>query len=132
MGRTDGWGSASSPPLLKPAMSPQSSGFLGKEVDVTYVQEDGTTALTSTLQLEMDSNQNVWRKNPLADDEVTALTIRVIDHLVGAGIYVNRRTGLDNTALHAAAAWSSAAVVLFGARGRPQSHKQRLGLRSAS
>jgi Ankyrin repeats (many copies)/Ankyrin repeat len=83
---------------------------LSKRPDVSYVDDEGFTALCSALQTEVD-----WKhtSNPLARnaDEAADLTIRLIDLLLDVGVDVNQKMTLDVTALHLAASWSSVEVV---------------------
>ena len=77
---------------------------LSKRPKIDYVDSEGFTALMTCVQLEYDSP-------PLDPDDAMQRTIRIIDLLCDAGATINLGATLGETVLHAAARWSSPAVV---------------------
>ena len=82
---------------------------LSKEVDVNLKDNEVFSAIKTALQMENDYS----RLRPEDPDPATgtAYTIAVLDMLHDAGADINERLAWGQTALHAAAVWSSPTVI---------------------
>lgn len=82
---------------------------LGKDVEVNFEDDEGSSAITWALQMEND--YGLLRPGEPDQAAGTTYTIAVLDLLNDAGADVNMRLTLDETALHVAARWSSPSVI---------------------
>jgi len=82
---------------------------LSKNPDVSFVDDCGFSILKHVLQIEFDESANIVHKR--TQDELTQLTVRLIDLLVEAGADIELTSTLGESVLHTAAMWSSPTVI---------------------
>lgn len=80
---------------------------LSKKPEVNFVDDCGFTILKHILQIEVDPD-TIRQRSP---EELTQLTIRLIDLLIEAGASIHLSGTLGESVLHTAAAWSSPTVI---------------------
>ena len=82
---------------------------LDRDPDVNFVDDCGFSILKHVLQVELDEGLNIIHKRN--QDELTKLTVRLVDLLVEAGADIEMTSTLGESVLHTAAMWSSPAVI---------------------
>ena len=82
---------------------------LNRKPEINFVDDCGFSILKHVLQVEIDEGINIAHKRN--QEELTELTIRLIDLLADAGADINITSTLGESVLHTAAMWSSPTVI---------------------